>query len=824
MPFSKLQKIVNRLYGAPLTLRYILPDEKRHALYKNVLLATAFIFVIALLSLSIEKMPIGNMPMLSLLGNIGNRIYGIFLILFSIAFMLSAIEAFHRSYYFRGLEQVLSESTDEKNILTTWEVATILSETNPDDISGSFADSTFGQEILYRAGISEEAFIEYENNRTLTLTADTFIVEKDKAVTLKTYAQSVYKQDEDFRNFLSKNNINKDQFLKAAEWVTNIERKERRQKRWWSRDNLGRIPGIGKTWGYGVTYYLDRYGHELTEDHIWSMAMMRRREEDDEVEELEQILSRNRQSNAFLITNDVLTARQRVAQLYHKIREGMALPQIEAKRVFLIDIESVIMSTDKKTEFEKAIVNTFNQAVNAGNIILYIENISTAITSAKTIGSDVIDLIQPYFESSDIQIIFAETTKNFNKQLSKDTRILQAFDIIQMKDVKEDGLLELLEQRAIINEQNTGIVFTIPALEKIGELADRYFPTGTMPDKAFDLLEELVPIAIKNGIEQILQKDVENFVTEKTHVPVGEPTREERERLLSLEDFLHKRVIAQDDAIKAISKSLRRARSGIGNPNKPMGTFLFLGPTGVGKTETAKALAEVFFGDEKNMIRIDMSEFQSEDALKELIGDFETGKPGRLDTLVMKRQYGVLLLDEFEKSNKDVHDLFLQILDEGYFTDSSGEKVNMKNLIIIATSNAGADLIWKFEKENKNITKMKDAIVDYIIENALFKPELLNRFDEIIVFHTLKEEHVKKIAEIHIKNFARRLKEKQNIKIKVTDDMINYVAKKGYDPQFGGRPLERAIMDEIEQRIADEVLAGNLHPGETFEFDKSKFS
>jgi ATP-dependent Clp protease ATP-binding subunit ClpA len=521
MPFSDLQKLVAKFYGAPLSLRKLLPEETRKIYYKNILLATAFVFALSLVSMTIQNMPATNTLGISFFETAGNRIFGIFLILLSISFVFSALEAFHRSYYFKGLGEVLSENSQTDKETVTWEVATVLFETNPKDISGSFANSTYGQEILYRAGVSEKAFAEYENERTPTLTSDGFIVEKDGAVTLSTYAKSIYKQDSEFRNFLSKSNINKDQFIKSAQWVTSIERKERRASRWWSKDNLGRIPGVGKTWDYGVTYYLDRYGHDIINDHIWQTALMTHREEDDEVEELEKILSRNRQSNAMLLTNDVLTARQRVAQLYHKIREGMSLPQIEAKRVFLLDVESIIMSTNEKTNFEKAFVATLNQAVNAGNIILYIENVSVATASAKTIGTDVIDLIQPYFESSDIQIVFAETVKNYNKHLSRDTRISQAFDFIQMKDVEEDGLLKLLEQRSVLHEKMTGIVFTIPALEKIIELADRYFPTGTMPDKAFDLLEEMATNAVVDNKEQILQKDIEEFVTKYTHVPVG---------------------------------------------------------------------------------------------------------------------------------------------------------------------------------------------------------------------------------------------------------------------------------------------------------------
>ncbi len=249
-----------------------------------------------------------------------------------------------------------------------------------------------------------------------------------------------------------------------------------------------------------------------------------------------------------------------------------------------------------------------------------------------------------------------------------------------------------------------------------------------------------------------------------------------------------------------------------------MGTFLFLGPTGVGKTETAKALAECLFGDENAMTRLDMSEFQSEDALEKLIGQYGTGKSGVLEGLIRKRQYGVLLLDEFEKSSTNVHDLFLQILDEGHFTDASGKSINMRNLVIIATSNAGADLIWKWEKEKKSVAESKRTLVDHIIKNNLFRPELLNRFDDIIVFHVLKKKDVKQIATIHLKNFAKRILKTKNIKINITEDLITRVAEKGYDPQFGGRPLERAIQNEVEQMLADTILSGKLKAGDVIDF------
>jgi ATP-dependent Clp protease ATP-binding subunit ClpA len=359
-------------------------------------------------------------------------------------------------------------------------------------------------------------------------------------------------------------------------------------------------------------------------------------------------------------------------------------------------------------------------------------------------------------------------------------------------------------------------VYSIPAIDAIARMADRYFPTGVMPDKAFDLLEELAPIALQEGKEQLTAKDVEAMVARKTGIPIGEPSKEERATLLSLEDYLHKRVMGQDHAVEAVAKALRRARAGIGGGTRPMGSFMFLGPTGVGKTETAKALAEALFNDENAMSRIDMSEFRGGDALERLIGTPDGVDPGRLATLIREKPYGVLLLDEFEKSERNVHDLFLQVLDEGHFTDAMGKAVNAQNLIIIATSNAGADIIWQWEKEQKNVSELKRALIDHVIAQGIYRPEFLNRFDDVIVFHTLTKEQVREIAKLQLEALRKRLQSERMINVAFADDVVDYIAGVGYDPQFGGRPMRRAIQEKIEQVIADKILAGGIRSGEEF--------
>jgi len=267
-----------------------------------------------------------------------------------------------------------------------------------------------------------------------------------------------------------------------------------------------------------------------------------------------------------------------------------------------------------------------------------------------------------------------------------------------------------------------------------------------------------------------------------------------------------------NEAILAIGSSLRRARSGIESANKPLGSFLFLGPTGVGKTETAKALSEVFFDSDKKIIRLDMSEYSGGDSLSRLLGSFETGKQGVLTSLLRENQYGVLLLDEFEKANGEVHNLFLQILDEGVFSDMVGKKVNARNLIIIATSNAGSSTIWDYVKESKSLAENKQKIIDEIIHDGLFKPELINRFDGVILFHPLSESDLKQVATIMLKKLAKRLEEK-SLELVITDELVDYLVQKGSDPTFGARPINRAIQDNVEEIVARKLISGEAQPG-----------
>lgn len=817
MHFSELIARINAQYGPALKLRDFVRREKRLALERGFFLVSVLLLFLTATAFALKWSSNDDVPYADMVVRLGDKMWGLFLITFTITFILNALEAMHRSYYFIGLNEVLTEragTTHHTDVPVGWGVATIVSHTDPNDITGGFLNATLGQEILYRAGVSEKAFADFVDSRKPVVTAASFIVDRDAGIMLSTYVKSLLKFDKALTQFLAHERVSELQCIEAARWVSWIEQSERRKARWWSRDNLGRIPGIGKTWGYGETYLLSRYGHDLVDDHAWGGALMTQHAEEDEVEAIEQVLARARQSNALIIGEDLVACRQKLMQLYQKIRSGTALPPIEGKLIYYVDLEAMSSALPESSGFETMFDRLMTQAMHAGNIIVYFENIEAAVQSIRTRGVDLVERMMPYLESSVVQIVASVTPDGWNGKLERDSRILQTFDVVRMHEVSSTGLLDVLKQRALAIERQTGVVYCIPALETVIRLADQYFPTGVMPDKAFDLLEELAPMALSAHKKQLVTEDVERLVAGKTGIPVGTPTREESEKLLKLEEFMHKRVVGQERAVSAVAKALRRSRAGISGHNRPMGSFLFLGPTGVGKTETAKALAEALFGSENAMSRIDMTEFQGSDALEQLIGS-SSGTPGRLATLARERPYGVLLLDEFEKSSRTVHDLFLQVLDEGRFSDAAGKVVNVRNMIIIATSNAGADLVWQWEQEGKNVVDMKRALIDELVRRSTFRPEFLNRFDDVIVFHALGTSHVHAIAENQLEALKTRLRKERNIDVSFSPDLVEYVASAGFDPQFGGRPMRRVIQDAVEQAVADSVLRGTIASGST---------
>ncbi|MEQ1500240.1 MAG: AAA family ATPase, partial [Parcubacteria group bacterium] len=610
--------------------------------------------------------------------------------------------------------------------------------------------------------------------------------------------------------------IKKEEICGITEWIMDSNSAYRERARWWSRDNLLKKKGIGQNWAYGQIFNLKQYEKPLVSASgyysIQTNYVL------NEGKELETILLRKNGANIILVGNDEAGKFQIISDLSKRIYEGQVLSSLNDKRVVLFNDKLMLIRNNSKQKFEIEFVKIMNEAVLAGNIILVFDDFSGFILGAETIGVDLPSILAPYLISSSLQIVAFTDKERFHSVLERNVLVSQHFEIILIKEIDNYGCIKVLENEVRVFE-NDGMFFTYPALVSIVTGGQRYFSDGIMPDKAIDFLQEIAPKLNSNGKRIVEEKDVVALIQTKTGIPMGDVGPKEKEKLLNLESLLSKKIIGQNEAVVAISHAVRRARSGINNPNRPLGSFLFLGSTGVGKTETSKVLAEVFFGQDANIIRLDMSEYSGPDSVAKLIGSFGKSQAGTLSTMLKEHPYGVLLLDEFEKTTQEVMNLFLQILDEGLFSDGSGNKVNARNLIIIATSNAGSQIIWKKQQNGDDLMKAKDEIVESIIQEGVFKAELINRFDGVILFHPLDEASISKIAELLLYKLHDRLADR-GIDLVVNQDLIDFVVGFGFDPKFGARTMYRVIQEKVEEIIAEKIIAGTGVAGQKFILSK----
>ena len=395
------------------------------------------------------------------------------------------------------------------------------------------------------------------------------------------------------------------------------------------------------------------------------------------------------------------------------------------------------------------------------------------------------------------------------------------FEKVEVSELTEQETIKLLENKVFYYESKYKKFITYPAIRDIVKLSARYIQTVPFPKKALDLLEGIMVYVSRYTKSQlILSEHVARIVSETTQIPVGEVEKEEKEVLLNLEKLIHQRIVNQEEAVNEVSAALRRARADITVRKGPMGTFLFLGPTGVGKTETSKALAEVYFGKEDKMIRIDMSEFQNIGDISRLIGSPD--QEGVLTTQVRENPFALILLDEVEKAHKNILNVFLQVLDEGYVTDGLGRKVDFKNTIIIATSNAGYQIILDAIKIGKTMQEIKGELLDSLFRESTFRPEFINRFDAVVLFKSLTKEHLLKIAELLLAKLKKNLQIKE-IEFIITDSLKEKIVELGYDPIFGARQMRRVVQDKIENLLASAILSGQLKAGDKVEIDSEKF-
>ena len=605
----------------------------------------------------------------------------------------------------------------------------------------------------------------------------------------------------------------------------------------------------------------------------------------DEIKRLIQILSRRTKNNPCLVGEPGVGKSAIVEGLAQAIVDGNVPDSMREKRLIMLDLTSMVAGTKYRGEFEERIKNIIDEVRLNGNCLLFIDEIHTMIGAGGAEGAmDASNILKPYLSRGEIQLIGATTIAEYRKYIEKDSALERRFQPISVEEPTEEMTIQILQGLRGAFEEHHQVVISDEAIASAAKLSERYINDRFLPDKAIDVIDEAAARVRLGGVKkeannreaedrleelyqlreekifaedyegakvlkeeidaleeqmekdkksstrgrknlQVTVADVEAVISGWTKIPVEKLAAKESERLKNLEAILHKRVIGQDEAVTAVSKAVKRGRIGLKDPKRPIGSFLFLGPTGFGKTELSKALAEVLFGSENSMIRVDMSEYMEKHSVSKMIGSppgyvgHDDG--GQLSEKVRRNPYSVILFDEIEKAHPDVFNILLQVLDDGRITDSQGRVVDFKNTVIIMTSNAGANAIISPKKlgfgakedAKADHERMKSGVMEEV--KRIFKPEFLNRIDDMIVFHTLKEEHLKKIVGLLQKELTKRCKEQMNIELSFRSTVKNLIVEEGRDEKYGARPLKRAMQTKIEDALADEVLCGNVKAGDT---------
>jgi ATP-dependent Clp protease ATP-binding subunit ClpC len=738
-------------------------------------------------------------------------LFFVFLFFFLLIFLL---ESFFYSNVFRS---------EDGKLEFGFELASLVFDASNHDLTKSFAFSPVGSIIFTRLGLDGGDVRDFLRRRLKKLNAKEVTLPDSKTL-LDSFLSTIFATDREFQTFLLAHNVTEEIFLGCSRWVISSLRGEIKGERWWNRESLSRIEPIGKDWSYGKSYFLDRFSDPL---NMTIPPGVEYHKED--ALTLGVILSKSREANALIVGEEGVGKIEVIETLLQSIEDGKATPALKHKRFLVLDTAVFISAMENKEVLEEAILKVFKEAESAGNIVLIIPDFSSLIRDAQNLGSNMPTLMDRFLASSSVQVIAIANTPEFHAIIEKNQALMQRFSPIIIRGEEAGQILSILERSIAGLENSEGVFFTYQAIHGAVKSAERYFVGSPLLEKSLDIMIEAAARAKENERRAVLESDVESLIASQTGIPTGKISHDEQWRLENLEELLHHRIVGQNEAIKAISNALRRTRAGIGNPNRPIGSFLFFGPTGVGKTETTKALAEIFFGPQNNsayvaghgeerILRLDMSEYNTPDALNRLIGSI-SGESGILGSMLRDNPYGVLLLDEFEKTEETVLDLFLQILDEGVFSDAAGRKVSARNTIIIATSNAGSDLIFKAMERGEGLEGEKDKVISEIVGRGIFKPELLNRFDGIILFHPLSREHLRNVARLMLERLAWRLKA-QGISIDINEDLISFLVEKGLDPKFGARSLNRAVQETVEKVIADKIIAGELRPGSVASLSK----
>lgn len=603
--------------------------------------------------------------------------------------------------------------------------------------------------------------------------------------------------------FLRSKGVSEKDLILAASWW---DRKRRNLSETEGKQLYGR-PGIGLELLFGYTPTLNQYSVDMAIPQDFSHHLIGR---EDIVSKMGRELVAG--NSVILVGQPGVGKRTIVLEFAHRAAQGKLGEKMSYKRVVEFDYNYLLSETGDLNLKKTKLAEVLNEASSAGNIILVIRDIQR-LTNSDVEGFDFTDTLEEYLEKGKLKIIVISTPTDYERFIVPNLRLVKFFGEVEAEPPSLEEATQILIEAADNWERSKKIIVPVPSLRKILEGSDRYITDIPFPEKALELLDAVIVYMEEKGRVTMLPEDVDLILSEKTGISFANLTDKRKVQLTNLEEIIHERLVDQKIAVNLIAKSLRSKTVGVAEQKRPIGSFLFMGPTGVGKTETAKVLAKVYFGSEENILRFNMNEYAGREGLERLIGSVTQKQPGILTTEIKNHPASLLLLDEIEKAPRDIVNMFLALLDEGVITDALGRKILCRHLFVIATSNAGTEYIRKLVEKGTKPEDMQKLVIDYVLKERLFSPEFINRFDGVIVYQPLSEEDLAKVAKFLLNDLVENLKNK-NIYLTITDEVVKKVAKDGYVPEFGARPMKRIINLLIGDIIGQAILKGEINAGD----------
>lgn len=589
----------------------------------------------------------------------------------------------------------------------------------------------------------------------------------------------------------------------------------------WSLEyDPGVLGGFNRAWTGRVTPTLDEYSWDVTvAAQKGQLAPLVGKQKP--LEEALRVLEKTSRQNVIFVGQPGCGKTSLVYGLAQKIISGTEYKPLQDKRLISLDLGALSSGTKTGGDLTERLTKIIKEMEESKNIILFIDEVHNAISAGGGVETSVVfSTLEPHLANNNFQVIGATNWDNYRKYIEPNEAFARLFEVVEIPEASLQETLDILKRVSIDLERERGVTISYPALKSSVELSKSFIQDRVLPDKAVGVLEEAVVLASHSSPNKVvLPIHVEEIVSQKAKMPVGKVAGKETEILLNLEETMHQRLIGQEEAVRTAADAIRRARVGLRETDRPIASLLMVGPTGVGKTEMAKTLAEAFFGDEKRMVRLDMAEYQRQEGLAKLIGAPPSGgrgaEPGLLTDAIRKNPHALVLLDELEKAHPQILDIFLQVLDDGRLTDSSGRTVDFTHTIIMATSNAGTSRIYEGIRKGQAIGEMKQDIVHEL--ESVFRIEFLNRFDGTIIFKPLTQPQIEKIARLKLNKITKTMAKDKNIHLKFTENLIKQIAIEGFDPALGARPLRRVIQDKLEAPLAKKILMGEIKEGEAVE-------